>query len=213
MKKNWIIGALMSVILLCATDVVAQNAKQEDARAVIDETYTLICLQCNVKQPTSYMVHGDNLTEEDKKNGVSMKWIHLCPKCSGAWYTTDKNQKNPVPMPREEAVRLAKLSVHVCSDLLGCLEEKSVRMDNGYTKHTMKRTCVMETPLKVKVVIGNEQRIYTLSGKTKTIEFESRYGGAIPCKYPYNGPSAAKKPTTQGPNGKRKSRVMLRGER
>lgn len=213
MMKNWIIGTLMSAILLCATDAVAQDAKQEDARAVIDETYTLICLQCNVKQPTSYMVHGDNLTEEDKKNGVSMKWIHLCPKCSGAWYTTDKNQKNPVPMPREEAVRLAKLSVHICSKLLGCLEEKSVRMDNGYTKHTMKRTCVMETPLKVKVVIGNEQRIYTLSGKTKTIEFESRYGGAIPCEYPYNGPSAAKKPTTQGPHGKRKSRVMLRGER
>lgn len=203
----------MSAILLCATDVVAQDAKQEDARAVIDETYTLICLQCNVKQPTSYMVHGDNLTEEDKKNGVSMKWIHLCPKCSGAWYTTDKNQKNPVPMPREEAVRLAKLSVHVCSKLLGCLEEKSVRMDNGYTKHTMKRTCVMETPLKVKVVIGNEQRIYHLSGKTKTIEFESRYGGAIPCEYPYNGPSSAKKPTTQGPHGKRKAGVMLRTER
>ena len=62
----------MSAILLCATDVVAQAAKQEDSGAVIDETYTLICLQCNVKRPTSYMVHGDNLTEEDKKNGVRL---------------------------------------------------------------------------------------------------------------------------------------------
>ena len=68
----------------------------------------------------------------------------------------------------------------------------------------------METPLKVKVVIGNEQRIYTLSGKTKTIEFESRYGGAIPCEYPYNGPSAAKKPATQGTNGKQKPGVRLK---
>ena len=213
MKKNWIIGVLMSAILLCATDVVAQEAKQEDARAVIDETYTLICLQCNVERPTSYMVHGDNLTEEDKKNGVSMKWIHLCPKCSGAWYTTDKNQKNPVPMPWKEAVRLAKLSVHICSQDIGCLEEKTDSLDNGYFKHTITRVCRMETPLKVKVTIGNEQRIYTLSGKTKRIEFESRYSGDIPCVYPYNGPNSAKKPTTQGTNGKRKSVVMFRKRR
>ncbi len=71
----------------------------------------------------------------------------------------------------------------------------------------------METPLKVKVTIGNEQRIYTLSGKTKRIEFESRYSGDIPCVYPYNGPSAAKKPTTQGTNGKGKPDVMFRKRR
>ena len=66
---------------LCATDVVAQDAKQEDAGAVIDETYTLICLQCNVKQPTSYEVHGDNLTEEDIKKGIYVKYIYLCSRC------------------------------------------------------------------------------------------------------------------------------------
>ena len=213
MMKNWIIGALMSAILLCATDVVAQAAKQEDSGAVIDETYTLICLQCNVKQPTSYMVHGDNLTEEDIKKGIYVKYIYLCSRCSSAWYTSNKNLKNPVRMPWKDAVRLAKQCKHACCNLLGCLEEKSVRMDNGYTKHTIKRTCVMETPLKVKVTIGNEQRIYTLSGKTKRIEFESRYSGDIPCVYPYNGPNSAKKPTTQGTNGKRKPRVMLRSER
>ena len=213
MKKNWIIGTLMSAILLCATDVVAQAAKQADSGAVIDETYTLICLQCNVKQSTSYEVHGDNLTEEDIKKGIYVKYIYLCSRCSSAWYTSNKNLKNPVRMPWKDAVRLAKQCKHACCNLLGCLEEKSVRMDNGYTKHTIKRTCVMETPLKVKVVIGNEQRIYNLSGKTKTIEFESRYGGAIPCAYPYNGPSAAKKPTTQGTNGKRKQGVMFRGGR
>ena len=210
--KNWIIGTLMSVILLGAADVVAQEAKQEDSGAVFDETNAFVCLKCNVRHTEYISVHGDALTKEELKKKIYWKHIHRCPKCHQQWYTTSLH---PNTLIRYVEVDESTKPRHICSKGNGCLKELPYTLiGGGWVKRTIIRLCESTDTLIVHVKLGSEEK-WTLQmiGNTP-LEIETPYTGNIECEYfaPAQHRSA-KKPTTQGTNGKRKPRVMLRSER
>ncbi|MBQ2842697.1 MAG: hypothetical protein IJE69_00405 [Alistipes sp.] len=210
MKKNWIIGALMSVILLCATDVVAQDAKQEDAGAVFDETNAFVCLKCNVRHTKYTSVHGDALTKEELKKSIYWKHVYRCPKCHKRWYTTSLH---PNTLIRYVEVDDSTKPRHICSKANRCLVEMdSKNINDVEVERTLIRQCESTDTLIVQMDLGSEKRTYQMVGKT--LSFRTTYRGNIECEYfaPAQHRSA-KKPTTQGTNGKRKRGVMLRGGR
>jgi hypothetical protein len=210
MMKNWIIGTLMSVILLGAADVVAQEAKQEDSGAVFDETNAFVCLKCNVRHTEYISVHGDALTKEELKKKIYWKHIHRCPKCHQQWYTTSLH---PNTLIRYVEVDESTKPRHICSEANRCLVEMDPKNINDVeVERTLLRQCESTDTLIVQMDLGSEKRTYQMVGKT--LSFRTTYRGQINGKYfaPAQHRSA-KKPTTQGTNGKQKPGVMLRSER
>lgn len=202
----------MSMILLCATDVVAQDAKQEDSGAVFDETGAFVCLKCNVRHTEYISVHGDALTKEELKKKIYWKHVYRCPKCHKRWYTTSLH---PNTLIRYVEVDDSTKPRHICSKENGCLKELPYTLiGGGWVKRTIIRLCESTDTLIVHVKLGSEEK-WTLQmiGNTP-LEIETPYTGNIECEYfaPAQRRSA-KKTTTQGPNGKRKPSVMLRGGR
>lgn len=200
----------MSVILLCATDVVAQDAKQEDAGAVFDETNAFVCLKCNVRHTKYTSVHGDALTKEELKKSIYWKHVYRCPKCHKRWYTTSLH---PNTLIRYVEVDDSTKPRHICSKANRCLVEMdSKNINDVEVERTLIRQCESTDTLIVQMDLGSEKRTYQMVGKT--LSFRTTYRGNIECEYfaPAQHRSA-KKPTTQGTNGKRKRGVMLRGGR
>ena len=224
MMKNWIIGALMSVILLCATDVVAQEQAlvEQEGKAFIAKDGTLTC-SCG----KTGIVSHETETETRKIPGVSfetviVKSIYRCTNRDGhnngrgqAWYTDDKHPKWVRKYVEvDDSVKSAEPQ-HICCKENGCLKELPYTLiGGGWVKRTIIRLCESTDTLIVHVKLGSEEK-WTLQmiGKTP-LEIETPYTGNIECEYfaPAQHRSA-KKPTTQGTNGKRKPRVMLRSER
>ena len=207
MMKNWIIGALMSVVLLGATDVVAQDAKQEDAGAVFDETNAFVCLKCNVRHTEYISVHGDALTKEELKKKIYWKHIHRCPKCHQQWYTTSLH---PNTLIRYVEVDESTKPRHICSEANRCLVEMDPKNINDVeVERTLLRQCESTDTLIVQMDLGSEKRTYQMVGKT--LSFRTTYRGQI--NGTYFAPAqhrSAKKPTTQGTNGKQKPGVRLK---
>lgn len=210
MKKNWIIGALMSVILLCATDVVAQEAGSKKVKAVIDRVYLTLTCECGTSG-----IKGERaeLSNQDKKQGMSVKWDYVCPNssCKQRWYTSDKNFYIPKKYVNVDESTKPR---HICREADSCLvEQRPYRILNEVEiERTLIRQCESTDTLIVQVTLGSEKRAYRMVGKT--LSFRTTYRGNIECEYfaPAQHRSA-KKPTTQGTNGKRKQSVMLRERR
>lgn len=204
----------MSAILLCATDVVAQEAGSKKVKAVIDRVHLTLTCECGTSG-----IKGERaeLSNQDKKQGMSVKWDYVCPNssCKQRWYTSDKNFYIPKKYVNvDNSVKSAEPQ-HICCKGNGCLKELPYTLiGGGWVKRTIIRLCESTDTLIVHVKLGSEEK-WTLQmiGNTP-LEIETPYTGNIECEYfaPAQHRSA-KKPTTQGPNGKRKSRVMLRGER
>lgn len=205
----------MSAILLCATDVVAQEAKQEDSGAVFDETNAFVCLKCNVRHTKYISVHGDALTEGELKKKIYWKHVYRCPKCHKRWYTTSLHPNTLIRYVEvDNSVKSAEPQ-HICCKENGCLKELPYTLiGGGWVKRTIIRLCESTDTLIVHVKLGSEEK-WTLQmiGNTP-LEIETPYRGNIKCEYfaPAQHRSA-KKPTTQGTNGKRKLGVMFRERR
>lgn len=213
----------MSAILLCATDVVAQEQAlvEQEGKAFIAKDGTLTC-SCG----KTGIVSHETETETRKKPGVSfetviIKSIYRCTNRDGhnngrgqAWYTDDKHPKWVRKYVEvDDSTTLVKPR-HICREADSCLvEQRPYRILNEVEiERTLIRQCESTDTLIVQVTLGSEKRAYRMVGKT--LSFRTTYRGNIECEYfaPAQHRSA-KKPTTQGTNGKRKSRVMLRGER
>lgn len=201
----------MSAILLCATDVVAQEAGSKKVKAVIDRVDLTLTCECGTSG-----IKGERaeLSNQDKKQGMYVKWDYVCPNssCKQRWYTSDKNFYIPKKYPKVDESTKPR---HICSKENGCLKELPYTLiGGGWVKRTIIRLCESTDTLIVHVKLGSEEK-WTLQmiGKTP-LEIETPYTGDIECEYfaPAQHRSA-KKPTSQGTNGKQKPRVMLRRER
>lgn len=204
----------MSVILLGATDAMAQETGNTKGKAVIDRvSYTLTC-ECGTSG-----IKGERapLSPADEKLGMVIKWDFVCPNqsCKERWYTSDKNFYIPKKYPKVDDSAQNAQPRHICSEANGCLVESTYppkQIGEGVYLRTIVRRCGSADTLIVRVTLGQKTEVYQMVGDV--LEFSTTYGGNIKCEYfaPAQRRSA-KKPTTQGTNGKRKRGVMLRERR
>lgn len=219
MKKNWIIGVLMSAILLCATDVVAQEQAlvEQEGKAFLDRDETLTC-SCGQTGIVSHETETETRRNPDGSlKKVIIKYIYRCTNLDAhngrgqAWYTDDKH---PKWVRKYVEVDESTKPRHICREADSCLvEQRPYRILNEVEiERTLIRQCESTDTLIVQVTLGSEKRAYRMVGKT--LSFRTTYRGDIKCEYfaPAQHRSA-KKPTTQGTNGKRKRGVMLRERR
>ena len=206
----------MSVILLCATDVVAQEQAlvEQEGKAFIAKDGTLTC-SCG----KTGIVSHETETETRKIPGVSfetviVKSIYRCTNRDGhnngrgqAWYTDDKH---PKWVRKYVEVDDSTTPRHICSEANRCLVEMEPKNINDVeVERTLIRQCESTDTLIVQMDLGSEKRTYQMVGKT--LSFRTTYKGQINGKYfaPAQHRSA-KKPATQGTNGKQKPRVGLK---
>ena len=213
--KNWIIGTLMSVILLGATDVVAQEqaSVEQEGKAFLAKDWTLTC-SCG----KTGIVSHETKTETRQKPGASfetviIKNIYRCTNLDGhngrgqAWYT---DNEHPNWVRKYVEVDDSTTPRHICSEANRCLVEMDPKNINDVeVERTLIRQCESTDTLIVQMDLGSEKRTYQMVGKT--LSFRTTYKGQINGKYfaPAQHRSA-KKPATQGTNGKQKLRVRLK---
>lgn len=208
----------MSAILLCATDVVAQEQAlvEQEGKAFIakDETLTCSCGQTGIVSHETETETRRNPDGSLKK--VIIKSIYRCTNLDGhngrgqAWYT---DNEHPKWVRKYVEVDDSTKPRHICSKANRCLVEMdSKNINDVEVERTLIRQCESTDTLIVQMDLGSEKRTYQMVGKT--LSFRTTYRGNIECEYfaPAQHRSA-KKPTTQGTNGKRKRGVMLRGGR
>lgn len=208
----------MSAILLCATDVVAQEQAlvEQEGKAFIAKDGTLTC-SCG----KTGIVSHETETETRKKPGVSfetviIKSIYRCTNRDGhnngrgqAWYTDDKHPKwvrKYVEVDDSTTLR------HICCKENGCLKELPYTLiGGGWVKRTIIRLCESTDTLIVHVKLGSEEK-WTLQmiGNTP-LEIETPYTGNIRCDY--FAPAQHRSTNKQAANGNSKPDVMLRKRR
>ncbi len=201
----------MSAILLCATDVVAQDAGSKKVKAVIDRVYLTLTCECGTSG-----IKGERaeLSDQDKKQGMSVKWDYVCPNssCKQRWYTSDKNFYIPKKYVNvDNSVKSAEPQ-HICSEANGCLKELPYTLiGGGWVKRTIIRLCESTDTLIVHVKLGSEEK-WTLQmiGNTP-LEIETPYTGDIRCDY--FAPAQHRSTNKQAANGNSKRGVMLRKRR
>ncbi len=201
----------MSVILLGATDAMAQETGNTKGKAVIDRvSYTLTC-ECGTSG-----IKGERapLSPADEKLGMSIKWDFVCPNqsCKERWYTSDKNFYIPKKYPKVDDSAQNAQPRHICSKENGCLVESPYppkQIGEGVYLRTIVRRCGSADTLIVRVILGQKTEVYQMVGDV--LEFTTTYGGTIECKYATPAQlRAAQKAAPQGTNGRPRPRVRLK---
>ncbi len=203
----------MSVILLGATDAMAQETGNTKGKAVIDRvSYTLTC-ECGTSG-----IKGERapLSPADEKLGMVIKWDFVCPNqsCKERWYTSNKNFYIPKKYPKVDDSAQNAQPRHICSKENGCLVESPYppkQIGEGVYLRTIVRRCGSADTLIVHVKLGSEEK-WTLQmiGNTP-LEIETPYTGDIHCDY--FAPAQHRSTNKQAANGNSKLRVMLRKRR